>query len=143
MIRELRTEDLHQAVTIWYSASVRAHSFIPEEFWSSQKEAMINVYLPNSKSWVYEVNSQIMGFIAYYDGFIPAIFVSPEAQSQGIGKELLTFLKNKHNQLSLAVYVENEKAHKFYLREGFVDSGLKTCEHTGHKEMLMLWTPET
>ena len=143
MIRQLRAEDLHETVSIWYSASVQAHSFIPKDFWNSQKEAMRKEYLPNCESWVYEVNNKIVGFVAYYDGFIPAVFVSPEAQSQGIGRELLNFLKKKYKKLSLAVYAENEKAHNFYLREGFIDSGTKSCDHTGHKEIIMSWKSET
>ncbi len=38
MIRPLRTEDLHTAVSIWYSASIKAHNFISDEYWRSQKK---------------------------------------------------------------------------------------------------------
>ncbi|WP_394133240.1 N-acetyltransferase [Shewanella maritima] len=139
MIRTLREDDLDSAVAIWLAASIKAHSFVPETFWQLQQQNMREVYLPNSESWVYEDNGQILGFISYYDGSIPAIFVAPQAQSKGIGGQLLDTVKNKYEQLTLTVYAENEKTHQFYLRHGFTDEGTCICEHTGHKQVEMRW----
>ena len=139
MIRKLCAEDINEVVSIWYSASVKAHDFIAEEFWHSQKEPMRDVYIPNSETWVYHLEDRISGFISYYQGFIPALFVSPSDQSNGIGTELLTTLKQHYNQLSLTVYAENTQAHSFYIRQGFIELERKLCEHTGHEEILMSW----
>lgn len=142
MIRPLCAEDLNAAVSIWYTASIKAHSFIPEEYWYSQKNDMRNLYLPNCKSWVYEIDNRILGFISYFEGNIPAIFVAPKAQSQGVGTQLLQFLKQKYNKLSLTVYKENEKTYQFYIRQGFIDGEENICEHTGHKQIAMCWKTE-
>ncbi|KJG54243.1 GNAT family acetyltransferase [Photobacterium kishitanii] len=139
MIRPLRTEDLHTAVSIWYSASIKAHNFISDEYWRSQKNNMRDLYLPNCDTWVFEDESSILGFISYYKGEIPAIFVDPSAQSQGIGTNLLNFLKQKYSKLNLAVYKENEKTHQFYIRHGFKDIEETVCEHTGHRQIVMYW----
>ena len=46
------------------------------------------------------------------------IFVSGEMQSQGIGKILLNYAKDKRNKLLLNVYPKNARAISFYKREG-------------------------
>lgn len=143
MIRPLRAEDLNQVVELWYCTSVLAHDFIPQEFWYSQKQAMHDIYLPNSNTWVYEQGDCILGFIAYYQGFIPALFVSPNTQSQGIGQQLLDRLKQLHNPLQLAVYAENQRAHQFYLKQGFQEIERRVCEHTQHDEIVMAWDVES
>lgn len=140
MIRELTSKDIHTAINIWYAASVKAHPFIEESFWSSHMEAMRTVYLPMTKSWVYEAGGYIRGFLSYHDGVIKALFVNPDFQSQGIGSALLHFLKQKYQNLTLAVYAENQQAFKFYTREGFTFIKQQICEHTGHKEIFMCWT---
>ena len=40
-------------------------------------------------------------------------------QSQGIGKILLNYAKDKRNKLYLNVYQKNARAMPFYKREGF------------------------
>lgn len=140
MIRLLRSQDLEAAVSIWFDASIKAHSFIEESFWASQKENMRDIYLPNSESWVYEEKGQILGFISYYEGTIPAIFVDPNSQSHGIGTKLLDMLKNKYSDLSLTVYTQNDKTHRFYLRHGFHDVGQCQCTHTGQGQIEMSWS---
>ncbi len=126
-------------VSLWFKASVKAHSFIPEDFWQSQMLAMKETYLPNSDTYIYEEDNHILGFISYHQGFIPALFVSPSAQSQGIGSKLLDFIKQQYDELQLAVYVQNHRAHRFYHAQGFNDSGRQLCEHTEHEEILMEW----
>ena len=142
MIRLLQTKDLDDAVNIWFDASIKAHDFISPEFWVSQKQNMRDLYLPNSESWVYEDDGQILGFISYYEGTIPAIFVDPKSQSKGVGTQLLEKLKGKYPKLTLTVYSENLKTHQFYIRQGFVDVGKCLCEHTGHEQFEMCWESE-
>ncbi len=140
MIRTLRPEDLDDAVSIWFSASIKAHDFIPEEFWSSQKQSMRDMYLPNCESWVYESGGKVVGFVSYYEGSIPAIFVDPKSQSRGVGTQLLNHLKDKYNKLTLTVYTENVTTHQFYLHHGFIDVGTCICEHTAKEQLEMCWT---
>ena len=66
-------------------------------------------------------------------------FVSGEMQSQGIGKALLNYAKDKRNKLLLNVYQKNARAISFYQREGFeiLHSGLD--EATGEKDHVMVW----
>lgn len=139
MIRPLRADDLDVAVSIWLAASIKTHHFISEEFWLSQQQNMRDLYLPNSESWVYEENGRILGFISYYEGSIPAIFVEPSSQSIGIGSQLLEMLKIKYKKLTLSVFAENLSAYKFYIHHGFINTRKCICEHTGHEQFEMYW----
>ena len=53
------------------------------------------------------------------DEYVEGIFVSGEMQSQGLGKILLNYAKDKRNKLYLNVYQKNARAMSFYKREGF------------------------
>jgi putative acetyltransferase len=139
MIRKLRTEDIDNAVSIWFEASIKAHNFISEEFWSSQKQNMRELYLPNCESWVYESEGKLIGFVSYYEGSIPAIFVDPDCQSRGVGTQLLNHVKSMYNKLTLTVYVDNESTYRFYQHHGFIDLDKCICEHTGKQQMEMCW----
>jgi len=93
MIRPLSATDLDTVVELWYQASVQAHGFIPAAFWHEQRAAMRDIYLPASKSWVYEEDGQLLGFISWYQGTVAALFISPDQQSHGLGRRLLEHLK--------------------------------------------------
>lgn len=142
MIRKMKKSEVDTLVSLWFDASVQAHSFIAEDFWQSQMLAMKETYLPSCDTYIYEKEGTILGFISYHQGFVPALFVSNRVQSQGIGRKLLDFIKQQHHQLQLAVYAQNLRAHSFYQAQGFKDAGSQLCEHTNHKEILMEWSQE-
>ena len=59
---------------------------------------------------MYEYDTEIQGFIGLNDEYVEGIFVSGEMQSQGIGKILLNYAKDKRNKLHLNVYQKNARA---------------------------------
>ena len=67
------------------------------------------------------------------------IFVAKNCRSCGIGRQLLTYTKQKYDTLSLNVYQKNSRAAAFYGREGFsvLSEGME--EATGEKEYTMVW----
>ena len=139
MIRPLSATDLDAAVELWYQASVQAHDFIHAAFWREQRAAMRDSYLPASKSWVYEEDEQLLGFISWYQGSVAALFISPDHQSHGLGRQLLEHLKAQYDRLELTVYAENEQARRLYSRNGFKEGEQQLCEHSGHPELVMHW----
>lgn len=58
-------------------------------------------------------------------------------RSQGIGKLLLDFVKNRKAKLSLNVYQKNIRAIHFYQREGFAIRCEGLDEATGENEYVM------
>ncbi len=92
-----------------------------------------------TKIFVYEESSEIQGFIGLRGDYIEGIFVAEKMRSKGIGKKLLDFVKEDNLELTLKVYEKNERAIKFYQREGFkkVEEGIDT--DTQEKEFKMKW----
>ena len=79
MIREFQTDDINKVADIWLDTNIKAHNFIPSQYWKN-------------------------------DEYVEGIFVSGEMQSQGIGKILLNYAKDKRNKLLLNVYQKNARA---------------------------------
>ncbi|ELJ9746469.1 TPA: N-acetyltransferase [Vibrio parahaemolyticus] len=137
MIRKYNSNDLDSVLEIWLEASVKAHDFVPADFWGSQVENMRNIYIPASEVFVYEIESKIVGFYALHESTLAAIFVFPEFQGKGIGKQLLSHAKAQRAIVSLSVYKENQASYQFYLSQGFAVVSEQLDEHTGHPEYTM------
>ncbi|MDW6093296.1 N-acetyltransferase [Vibrio rhizosphaerae] len=137
MIRKYNEEDLDSVLDIWLKASVKAHDFVSAEFWESQVENMRHIYIPASEVCVFETESQVVGFYALYENTLAALFVVPELQGKGIGKQLLNHAKTQRARLSLSVYKENQASYQFYVSQGFHVVSEQRDEHTGHPEYTM------
>ncbi len=137
MIRKFENADIEIVVNIWLDASIMAHHFIEASYWHSKTDDMRNVYLPAATTYVYKDVGKILGFISMVGNYIAAVFVSPEFQRKGIGKQLIDFAKSKYDMLELAVYKENKASVDFYTRQGFQIMRENIEEHTGHAELVM------
>ena len=138
MIRKLQKVDINRFSDIWLKTNLKAHFFIPEQYWISNYE-FVKEMLPQAEVYVYEDDKMIQGFIGVSDEYIEGIFVSDEMQSCGIGKMLLDYIKDKKDKLQLKVYQKNVRAMSFYQREGFTIQSEEMDEFTGEKEYVMNW----
>lgn len=142
MIRAFRNEDLDEIMKLWLETNQSAHSFIDGSFWEDHYES-VKQMLPQAAIYVYEddkdKNHTIMAFTGLMDQYIAGIFVSEKIQSQGVGKKMLTHLKQSNDELMLHVYQKNERAVRFYLREGFVVEKEQMDQETGEMEYQMRW----
>ena len=116
MIRKLRKTDINRVADIWLKTNLKAHYFIPEQYWTNNYE-VVKEMLPQAEVYVYEDDKIIQGFVGINDEYIEGIFVSDEMQSHGIGKILLDYMKDKKVRLQLNVYQKNVRAISFYQRE--------------------------
>ena len=137
MIREYNPADIEVVLDIWLTASIKAHDFVTPEFWESHVGNMRDIYIPASITYVYQVDGEVRGFYSLYEGILAAIFVSPQHQGCGIGKQLIQHAKLEYPNLSLNVYKENQATIEFYLSQGFSIVSEQTDEHTGHQEYTM------
>ena len=138
MIRELRKADINKVANIWLDTNIKAHYFIPVQYWESNFE-LVKELLLQATVYVYEDNQEILGFIGLNDEYVEGIFVSDEMQSMGIGKFLLNYAKDKRGKLLLNVYQKNTRAISFYQREGFEVQHRGLDEATGEKDYVMAW----
>lgn len=138
MIRKLRKTDIDKVADIWLATNLKAHSFIPAQYWKSNFE-LVKELLLQATAYVYEDKQEIQGFVGLNDEYIEGIFVSNEMRSYGIGKALLNYAKNERNKLFLNVYQKNVRAIAFYQREGFEIQNSGFDEAIKEKEYVMAW----
>ena len=138
MIRKLKDTDIDKVAKIWLDTNMKAHDFIPSQYWQNNYNMVKEMFLL-TEVYVYENAKEIHGFIGLHNEYIEGIFVSSKAQSQGIGKLLLNFVKDKKEKLRLSVYQKNTRAIHFYQREGFKIQCESLDKSTGEKEYVMIW----
>lgn len=142
MIRKLQKADINRVADIWLDTNLKSHSFIPAKYWKDNFK-LVKGMLSQAEVYIYENDQKIQGFIGLNDEYIEGIFVSDEMQSQGIGKILLNYAKDKRNKLLLNVYQKNTQAISFYKREGFEIQYSGLDESTGEKDYVMAWQQKT
>jgi len=135
------SHDIEAVGQIWLTASIKAHDFVPAEFWSSELKVMTTEILPHPDTvgYVHEEEGLIDAFISLGGNWIGCLFVIPERQRSGIGSALLDHVKQLHSDLETTVYKKNVSATQFYSAQGFSVVGESTCEHTGCEEFRMQW----
>lgn len=131
MIRIATQADEPAILSIWLTASKKAHLFLGEETLESQVDLIRDVYLPRSTTYIFEAEGRVKGFISLIDSYIGALFVQPETQGVGIGKALLRHCKTLYPALTVGVYQKNHQAAAFYLRNGFRQVGEERQQETG------------
>lgn len=138
MIRKMTTSEVDKVAQIWLKTNISAHCFISAEYWKGNFD-MVKAMFLQAEIYVWENEGVIQGFVGLDGDYIAGIFVKEDAQFQGIGKELLDYVKTIRSRLTLRVYQKNMRAAKFYQRESFVVASEGVDEETGEKDYLMAW----
>ena len=138
MIRKFEETDLNCIMRIWIETNISAHDFIDDKYWHSNYD-QVRQMIPQSTIYVYEEDS-IRGFIGLSGNYLAGLFVEAESQSKGIGRALLDHVKGLSKELILHVYKKNERAVRFYTREGFLIEGEQIDPNTNETELIMKWT---
>lgn len=137
-IRVMKEEDIDTIMDIWIQENISAHNFIDEKYWKTNKDKVQNQIL-KSKTFVYEDENEIKGFIGLSGNYIEGLFVKSQYQRRGIGKELLKHCKEIFWSLILKVYSENEAAVNFYEKNAFFQRDKMDNAETGKTELYMEW----
>ena len=66
-----------------------------------------------------EVDSKLVAFCAYREGWLDHLYVLPEYQRRALGTALLNDAMHASSELQLWVFQRNEGARRFYERNGF------------------------
>lgn len=141
MIKQLESSEIKEVMNIWLKTNLKAHSFIPKEYWVKNYNIVEKEYIPVSETFVYEGDNIIKGFISIInESFIGGLFVLEDYQGQGIGRKLLSHCKSLYSYLELCVYVENINAVNFYKHCDFVIKAEQPNEDSGFMEYVMCWT---
>lgn len=138
MIRKFKENDIDSLMEIWLNTNIQAHYFIDSNYWNDNFQ-MVKKLIPQAEVYLYEINRKIVGFVGITENYIAGIFVAKDYQSQGIGKELLEFIKKKYSHLSLNVYKRNVRAIDFYLKSNFKILSEQIDTNVKEKELYMKW----
>lgn len=139
IIRPMTNEDMNDIIEIWLNASKDAHHFIPADYWESKQEEMRNIHLPMAETYLLEDNGHAHGFVSLVEDNLAALFIDTNRQDQGYGKALLHYAMDLRNVLKLQVYEENQRAFRFYVKNGFQVHEKTVDSDTGQKEQIMIW----
>jgi putative acetyltransferase len=135
MIRKHTQNDLEQIMKVWYTSSTLAHPFLNSEFVEKVKSDMRKLYIPDSETWVYEIDSTIVGFISMVDNEIAGLFVLEAYHSRGIGTKLVNFITESHDKLEVEVFEKNRIGRSFYDKYGFIQ--FKEFNHEESGEVVL------
>ncbi|MBI5323351.1 GNAT family N-acetyltransferase [Bradyrhizobium sp.] len=77
------------------------------------------------------------------DRYLDQLFVAPEYQGKGVGRQLLAFTRQQlPDEIWLRCVRENEKAWRWYEREGFVHEKEEVASATGFMMKYYRWKNE-
>ena len=131
MIRPYTDDDLDRCLDVWWEASQVGHAFMPEDFFEAERQLMVNEWFPTLETYVYEVDSQVVGFITLKDDYVGALFVHPDYHGQDVALELMDRAREEKGSLELDVFEANERARRFYEKYGFKLKMIDTHQPTG------------
>jgi putative acetyltransferase len=120
MLRQLGLEDMDRAAAVHrasfdHALPTLAGLHTPEEVrWFFRERVFATCEV-----WGYFDNHELVGIIAFRDGWIDQLYVLPPSQGRGIGTALLVTAQSRFPFLSLWTFQRNTAARRFYERHGF------------------------
>lgn len=143
MLRQLKLEDMDAAARVVRTAFDQALPSLaglrtPEEDQWFFRERVFNT----CEMWGAFDGAAMRGIIAFREGWIDQLYVLPEAQRRGVGKDLLQVAQNAFDRLQLWTFQRNAPARRFYEARGF--ALIQETDGAGNEEKepdaLYLWT---
>jgi putative acetyltransferase len=141
-IRQYVKSDLEAVLSSWESATRLAHPFMTDEFLAQERKNTAEIYLPNTDTWVLEIDEEVVGFIALMGNEVGAIFLQPEHHGIGAGQVLMDKARELHGDLEVEVFAENTIGRKFYSKYGFKFPEEKRHEPTGQQILRLRYAAE-
>lgn len=117
-------------VALWERSVRSTHHFLTEDDISAIRRALVGEYFSLTDLYVAKADGETAAFIGLGGDMIEMLFVAPEYQGRGIGTALLDFARAR-GATRVDVNEQNEAAHSFYLRKGFVQIGRSPLDPMG------------
>lgn len=135
-IRKANISDANSCAEIVHSW-VQATSWMPNRFTLAELETFIEEGMPKREIWV--VGDPIFAYLSFDrpNNLIAALY--SKNLGQGYGRQLINHIKSHSSFLQLWSHSFNSKAHKFYMREGFVTKEFNQLGADGIPEIRFEW----
>ena len=131
-IRPRNAADDQPLADLWQRSVRATHDFLAEDDIQLLYPLVRDAYLPALKTWLWQNPvGNPGGFIASAGDKVEMLFIEPAQRGQGIGRQLLDYLRAQNPSLSVDVNQQNPQAHGFYRHYGFEDVGLSPTDGEG------------
>jgi ribosomal protein S18 acetylase RimI-like enzyme len=146
-IRPARTDEYDEIARVWMESWVSTGLAESSNFLLAQLRARVPLEI--AKGWtlyVVDDNGRFAAMLALHlpDTYLDQLFVAPEYQGQGLGRQLLAFTRQQMpDEIWLRCVRENEKAWHWYEREGFVFEKEAVEPMTGFVMKYYRWKNDT
>ena len=102
-------------------------------------EEMMREGFPKREVWVAEDEDGVAGYLSFAPGDERIMGLYVRDPGSGVGKALMDRAKEGRDHLLLRTHAPNEKAHRFYEREGFAFTERDVEGGEGVTEHVMEW----
>ena len=123
-IRPPRPDEYDEVARVWMESWVSTGLADVSDSLQAQLRARLSLEIEKGWSlYVADDGGVVAAMLALHipDCYLDQLFVAPEYQGQGLGRQLLAFTRARlPDEIWLRCVRENEKAWRWYEREGFV-----------------------
>jgi GNAT superfamily N-acetyltransferase len=142
-LRPARTTDAGTLGEILYRFQ-QDTEWMPKLFSGAELIASAGAMIDRGWVTVAVVDGRVQGFIARDGEEICALYLAEGINRRGVGRRLLIAAREGCDRLHLRSYAANEWANKFYLRQGFTETGRDDGSGTedGLAAITFVWTRE-
>jgi putative acetyltransferase len=123
IIRDYRPEDFDALTILW---RISREKSLPDfqrakgHFFYEDQDYFRNHILTENQVFVVEADQRPVAFMAMRDDFIDHLYVHPDYQNRGIGRDLLDFARRRSPEhIWLYTLQINRNARAFYEKNGF------------------------
>jgi ribosomal protein S18 acetylase RimI-like enzyme len=124
IIRPVRPDEYDEVARVWMNSWVSTGLEDASDSLLARLRTRVAAGAENGSSlYVADDNRKLAAMLTIHvpDCYLDQLFVAPEYQGNGLGRQLLAFTRQHlPNEIWLRCVRENEKAWRWYEREGFV-----------------------
>jgi putative acetyltransferase len=133
MLRRLELDDMDKAAAIHRTSFDHTLPHLPGLHTPEEDRRFFRERVFSAcELWGYFENRELVGIVAYREGWIDQLYVLPGSQGRGIGTALLNVARDQFAKLSLWTFQCNKSARQFYEKQGFLL--IKKTDGTGNDE---------
>jgi ribosomal protein S18 acetylase RimI-like enzyme len=147
MIRPARAEEHDEIARVWMESWVSTGLAEASNFLLANLRARVRHEIERGWSlFVADDQGRIAAMLALHPGdrYLDQLFVAPQYQGRSVGRKLLAFTRTHlPDEIWLRCVRENEKAWRWYEREGFVFEQEQIEPMTGFTMKYYRWKKET
>jgi ribosomal protein S18 acetylase RimI-like enzyme len=147
MIRPARAEEHDEIARVWMESWVSTSLAEASNFLLANLRARVRHEIERGWSlFVADDQGRIAAMLALHlgDRYLDQLFVAPQYQGRSVGRKLLAFTRTHlPDEIWLRCVRENEKAWRWYEREGFVFEQEQIEPMTGFMMKYYRWKKET